>query len=236
LARPGPWSLVGLGDSITAAQGCSSCSPFVDLYAREITRATSIPISVANLGVGGSTSADLLASLSDEQPAASRVRSADVITVTIGANDFAPQLDTALSGRCGGIDDLECFETALSTLQVNLTAILQRIAELRADHVTAVRVTGYWNVFLDGAVAAHTYGPTFVRSSDELTRRVNTVIKQVTDRSQAQYVDLYRPFKGETGGDDTSLLADDGDHPSQAGHLQIAESLASMGYAPLPAP
>lgn len=233
LARPALWSLVGLGDSITAGEGCPSCVPFVDLYARQITRDTSIPVNVTNLGVGGSTSADLLASLSDGQPAASRVRSADVITVTIGANDFLPQLDTALSGRCGGTDELACFSSTLSKLQVNLTSTLQRIAELRDDRPTVVCVTGYWNVFLDGAVGAKAYGPTFARSSDELTRRVNSTIKQVTDASQARYVDLYRPFKGETGdNDDTSLLADDGDHPSQAGHIKIAESLAGVGYAP----
>lgn len=233
LASAPSWSLVGLGDSITSGEGCPSCVPFVDLYARQITRDTSIPVSVTNLGVGGSTSADLLASLSGELPAASLVRSADVITLTIGANDFFPQLDTALSGLCGGIDDLECFGATLSKLRVNLTAILQRIAELRRDHPTVVCVTGYWNVFLDGAVGARTYGPTFARSSDDLTRRVNAVIQQVTDTSQARYVDLYHPFKGETGdNDDTPLLADDGDHPSQAGHLQIAQSLASVGYAP----
>jgi lysophospholipase L1-like esterase len=100
LARPASWSLVGLGDSITSGDGCPSCVPFVDLYAREITRATSIPMSVTNLGVGGSTSADLLASLSAGQPAASRVRSADVITVTIGANDFFPQ-PRRVSGQRG---------------------------------------------------------------------------------------------------------------------------------------
>src|SRR5438309_1924696 len=62
LARPTSWSLVGLGDSITSGQGCPSCVPFVDLYARQITRDTSIPVTVTNLGVGGSTSADPLAS------------------------------------------------------------------------------------------------------------------------------------------------------------------------------
>lgn len=233
LASTASWSLVGLGDSITAGEGCPSCVPFVDLYARQITRDTSRPVNVTNLGVGGSTSADLLASLFGELPAASVVRSADVITVTIGANDFLPQLDTALSGRCGGIDDLGCFGSSLSKLRVSLTAILGRIAELRGDRPTVVCVTGYWNVFLDGAVGTHTYGPAFARSSDELTRRVNTVIQQVTETSQARYVDLYHQFKGETGdNDDTPLLADDGDHPSQAGHLQIAKSLASVGYAP----
>lgn len=231
---PASWSLVGLGDSITSGQGCPSCAPFVDLFAREITRTTSIPIGVTNLGVSGSTSTDLLVSLSAEQPAASWVREADIITVTIGANDFAPQLETALSGRCGGTDGLGCFASALSKLGVNLTAILRRITELRGDRPTVVRVTGYWNVFLDGEVAAQTYDAAFARSSDELTRRVNTVIRQVTDDSQAKYVDLYRPFKGETGDyDDTPLLAGDGDHPSQAGHLQIAESLANAGYAPI---
>ena len=137
------WRLVGLGDSITSGDGCPSCAPFVDLYARRITTDTSVPVTVTNLGVGGSTSAELLASLADGQPAADEVRAADIITVTIGANDFFPMLDTARRHECGGTDDLTCFAPTLTALRTNLTSILERVAQLRGDRPTAVRVTGY---------------------------------------------------------------------------------------------
>jgi lysophospholipase L1-like esterase len=228
------WNVVGLGDSITSGQGCPGCVPFVDLYAQQITRTTSLQATVTNLGVGGWTSSDLLTSLSDRGPNSQHVRDSDIIIVTIGANDFLPMLDTALRGDCGGADGLSCFGSALTVLRDNLTAILHRIQQLRAGQLTAVRVTGYWNVFLDGTVAARTYGPSFQRSSSTLTQHVNGVIQEVAQEQGAQYVDLYIPFKGEAGDDDdTPLLADDGDHPNQAGHQEIADSLTQAGYAPL---
>jgi lysophospholipase L1-like esterase len=231
----GSWNLVGLGDSITAGQGCPGCVPFIDLYAREITQETSVPVTVTNLGVGGSTSADLLETLSDAGSAAARsVAEAEIVTVTIGANDFLPMLDTALRGDCGGSDGLACFDVEQTTLADNLTAILRRIDELRRGAPTAVRVTGVWNVFLDGAVATRIYGPGFAQWSSDLTQQVNKVIENAAARQGARYVDLFALFRGASGEeDDTALLAGDGDHPSQAGHEEIAEALARAGYAPL---
>ncbi len=229
------WTVVGLGDSITSGEACPGCTPFVDLYGREISRDTEVPTTVINLGVGGSTSDDLLESLAEGE-AATAVRDADIVTVTIGANDFFPDLDTYLSGECGGDDNLACFTPVLPELQDHLTATLQRIRELRAGQPTAVRVTGYWDVFLDGEVAAQTYGPSFRPDSSALTREVNAVIEEVTRSQDATYVDLFAPFKGEDGDlDPTPLLAEDGEHPNQDGHQQIADSLVHAGYAPLPA-
>lgn len=229
----GPWRLVGLGDSITSGAGCPGCTNFVDLYAHDITDATAVPVGVTNLGVPGWTSTDLLTSLSDPTTVGT-VAEADIVVVTIGANDFLPMLDPALSGQCGGADGLSCFDSALGTLHDNLTAILDRIRELRGGRPTAVRVTGYWNVFLDGHVADATYGPLFQRTSGALTQRVNATIQGVADAEKATYIDLYTPFKGPGGDDDdTPLLAPDGDHPSQGGHQEIAEALTAAGLAPL---
>ena len=226
--------LVGLGDSIVAAAACPGCTAFVDLYGREITAATGHPVSVANRGVSGWTSADLLASLSGGSPASAAVAYAKVITVTIGANDFAPRLDTYLAGTCGGAGNVACFEPELAGLRSNLTAILGRIDVLRADRPTAVRVTGYWDVFTDGDVATQAYGAGFQADSTALTLQVNAVIRSVAQAQGATYVDLFAPFKGPVGdGDPTSLLAADGDHPNQAGHQEIADTLALAGYAPL---
>lgn len=228
------WRVVGLGDSIPAGDGCDGCVGFLDLFGQTVGRVTSARVQVTNLGVGGWTSADLLASLTADADASGIVSGADIVTVTIGANDFNPMFDTFVAGRCGGTDGLTCFQPAMVDLEHNLTAILERIWELRGDRPTALRVTGYWNVFLDGAVAARTYGPALEQTSATLTEQVNDVIKTVTVAEHARYVDLFTPFKGPDGDqDDTELLAPDGDHPSQAGDQRIADSLTAIGYAPL---
>jgi lysophospholipase L1-like esterase len=111
---------------------------------------------------------------------------------------------------------------------------LTRIQQLRRGLPTAVRVTGYWNVFLDGQVADTTYGPAFQQLSAALTRRVNSLIQQAAQAHAMTYIDLYTVFKGRAGtNDDTPLLAADGDHPSQAGDREIARALAAAGYAPV---
>jgi lysophospholipase L1-like esterase len=229
------WHLVGLGDSIPAGDGCDGCAGFLELYGQKISRDTSRQVVLNNLGIGGSTSQDLLASLTtDGDKAASAVADADLITVTIGANDFNPMLDALVDGHCGGVDGLACFQPAMVTLDHNLTAILNRIWSLRSGRPTVLRVTGYWDVFIDGAVAAHTYGPGFLGMSAALTRQANEVIQRVATSEHTEYVDLYAPFKGTDGNaDDTNLLAPDGDHPSQAGDQQIATALARLGYLPL---
>lgn len=99
----------------------------------------------------------------------SAVTDSDLITVAIGANDFNPVLDALVDGHCGGADDLACFQPAMATLEPNLTTILNRIRFLRSDRPTVLRVTGYWDVVIGGAVAAHTYGPDFLRTSTTLT-------------------------------------------------------------------
>ena len=62
VAQPQPQSppagatLVGLGDSIPAGDGCPGCTPFVELFGDQLSGDDALPVQVANLGVGGWTS------------------------------------------------------------------------------------------------------------------------------------------------------------------------------------
>ncbi|HEY2174820.1 MAG TPA: SGNH/GDSL hydrolase family protein [Mycobacteriales bacterium] len=230
---PPRWTVVGLGDSVPRAAGCA-CTSFVTLYGERIARDTGAHVTVHNLGVNGQTSGGLRAALAGTGAEAATVRRASVVTLTIGANDFNYALSTLQRGRCGGADGLDCFGATVATVQRNVRAIIERIKTLRAGRPIAIRVTGYWNVFQDGAVATGVGGPAFLRGSDLLTRQVNAVIKKDAVAEHVAYVDIYTPFKGKDGDiDDTALLAPDGDHPSQAGHRVIAKALAAAGYSPL---
>lgn len=219
-------SVVAVGDSVPAGDNCSGCVPYIDLFARQIADKDRVPFRVANLGVGGWTASDLLDALDVNGADVDAVRDADILVVTIGANDFEQQMDSSVDGSCGGADRLACFAPTLRGLQVTLTAVLQRAARLRGDRHTAVLVTGYWDVFPDGDVAVAQFGPQFVANSATLTRRVNAVIAAVAADQGATYIDLFGPFKGADGDrDPTAQLADDGDHPNQAGHRTIADAL-----------
>lgn len=218
-------TLAGLGDSIPAGDNCPGCATFVDLFGQELARLAGNQVDVHNLGIGGWTTADLLDSLRPGSVDAATVQNADVVTVTIGANDFYPQLQTYLAGSCPG---LECFAPVLTDLQGTLTAVLARIAELRAGRHAQVLVTGYWDIFPDGDVAQALYGRNFLADSAAVSRQADDVIRSVATATGARYVDLYSAFRGPDGtADTTGLLSDDGDHPNQDGHRVIAAALAA---------
>jgi lysophospholipase L1-like esterase len=230
-----PWQLVALGDSVTAGAFCD-CDPFPVLYARGLAARYDRGVGEVNEGEGGATSADLLAELRDaSDPVRSEVADADIDVVTIGANDFGPQHADIESGDCGDPDDLACARDGLDDLQANLTAIVQQIRALRSGRPTAVLLTGYWNVFEDGDVAASQFPSAGHVTSQALTVAVNAVEKAVAVRQRAIYVDLFRPFVGADGtADPTDLLVDDGDHPNAKGHRAIAAAVLAVGVGPLP--
>ncbi|HEU4676187.1 MAG TPA: SGNH/GDSL hydrolase family protein [Motilibacteraceae bacterium] len=225
--RPaGPLRIVAIGDSVPAGAACSGCTPFPYRYGERFAAATGTPVSVQDLAVGGLDSAGLLASLVSATPQAAAVATADVVLVTIGANDLVPARPDYAAGQCGGPDDLDCFRTLLPGVRAHLAAALERIAVLRGHAPTTVLVTDYWNVFEDGASAVSELGRDAVDDARTVTRAENQVLCAAAAAARATCVDLYAPFLGPTGDrDPTRLLAADGDHPSQAGHDLIAATL-----------
>ena len=211
-------SIVVLGDSVATGAGCS-CRPFDTLFAHQVRQVSGQGVVLSSYPHDGLTSAGLQQQLYDDDGAQRAVSKATTVTVTIGANDFdAAQADSGCSGA-----GTSCFDNDLAALPGHLRAILSRIHALAGSQVR-VLVTGYWNVFLDGQVASQR-GRTYTSTSDALTRKVNAAIKSTTEAAGATYVDVYTAFRGDGDQDDTSLLASDGDHPSQAGHQLIAHLL-----------
>lgn len=213
--------IVVLGDSVPAGSRCA-CLPFGELLARQLTAAQAARVTVTNQAVPGLTTAGLIRQLAS--PATRRaLAGADVVTLTIGANDFVA--DRAARPECLPPGGSGCFGDELSRLPALVDQALARVRSATRPG-TRVLATGYWNVFLDGLVGRG-QGAAYVRNSDVLTRRVNTVLAQRAARAGADYVDLYGAFEHRPLDELTDLLADDGDHPSAAGHALIARLLAA---------
>jgi lysophospholipase L1-like esterase len=226
---PAPASLtaVSLGDSVPAGSACS-CVAFPALYGKRLAARAPANVGVRNLGSPGETSGRLLDTLRHDRSVERTVAAADIVTVTIGANDFG--FGSYVAGRCA---DLRCYAAGLARLKANLTAALDEIDRLRAGLPTVVLVTGYWAIWRDGDVGRR-QGQQYMTVGDALTKRVNAVTAEVAAAAGARYVDLYRGFRGPTGDrDDTALLAGDGDHPDAAGHRLIADLLLASGIEPL---
>jgi lysophospholipase L1-like esterase len=215
-----PYRVVGLGDSVPAGTQCG-CASYVEQVGQQAARQHAATAAVDNLAQPGMTTAGLAAQLR-QSTVAEQVADADLIVVTIGANDFDQNLLTATA--CQPATTLACYQTALMTQRSLLSAILDQITTLHTQSPGRVLVTGYWNVFLDGQVARGR-GTTYTQASNALTLAENALITSVSTGHAGTYVDIYTPFKGDGTKDDTALLAADGDHPNAAGHALIARTL-----------
>ena len=220
--------VVGIGDSVTSGYNCT-CEPFVGLYANALANQRGLATSAVNLGVAGSTSSQLLQSVSRPGTFRDQVADADIVLVTIGANDLSP-LESKQPADC----PTTCYSPLIDTMAHEVELIVKAARAAQPDHSPTVLVTDYWNVFQDGDVGTAENGSAFQSFSDTLTRAASIRVCDATRRAGATCVSLYPPFKGDGSANPTSLLADDGDHPNAAGHQLISSTLLAATPEPLP--
>jgi lysophospholipase L1-like esterase len=177
-----------------------------------------------NLGQSGLTSVQLDQQLHQDTPVRAAVGTADIVLITIGANDLMPSL---AAWDAAGCDDV-CAVSGISDVRSRIRSIVDQVHALRHGLPTQVLVTNYWNVFEDGDVASSDRGQSYLAWSDRLTQHLNTSICAAATSGGATCVDLYAPFKGDGTANPTNLLAGDGDHPNAAGHAAIARALMAQ--------
>ena len=224
-----PLQLVGFGDSVLAGAGCD-CDDYLVQAADQVRHDTGRRVTTANGGVNGATVADLLHELRTDDKAIAQLEQADVIVLTIGANDLQPSLDSWADQGC----DAHCYQPGIASMAARLDAVLGVIDQSKKPSTT-VLVTDYWNVYLDGEVGRHTYGAGYLSWSDLVTKAANRAICRSAEQGHATCVDLYRPFKGDGGDDPTELLAGDGDHANARGTTAISRTVAEAIERALPA-
>jgi len=223
-----PIMVVGIGDSVTAGTNCD-CEAFIGLYATDLASTRGLKTSSVNLGVAGWTSSRLLTSLTKPGSFRDQVAEADILLVTIGANDLVP-MESSQSSGCR----TSCYSPLVASVVHNVALIVAAAQADQPDHPPTILVTNYWNVFEDGDVGTAENGESYQTWSDILTRAANAQICDAAQRAGATCVDLYSPFKGDGSKDPTSRLAADGDHPNSAGHQLIASAL--LANTPLQIP
>lgn len=214
--------VVGLGDSVMAGTHCD-CDGIPSELATAIGRKWSVATDATNLGAGGYTTADLLADLKDDATTRRAVARADVVVVSIGANDLYDALSSWKDSGCGR----SCYNAVVSAMQGRLNSILAAITSLAGSRPQTVLVDGYWNVFTDGKVALQQGGWTQLSWSRAVTASVNQAIKASAARADDTFVDLRPVFTNVPD----PLLASDGDHPNAAGvQAIVAANLAALSF------
>ena len=233
-------SLVGLGDSIPGAgdrdgpTGVCTCVSYVRRYGELAASALGAPVETTNLarddGLGSSA---LLNRVRTEERYRTAIAAADLITLTIGTNDW--------QGACDWPGDEACWAAGAASVPADIDAILSEIEELRAGKPTVIRVTNYYDWYIDfpnnPTSLGDPNGPIpqeFLDYYRGALEAFNASICDSAAKHDTVCVDIAGPFNG-TAHDQaaTDLLNADHVHPNQAGHDLIANTIAAAGYNPL---
>lgn len=200
---------VALGDSLTAGIGSSEVDqlriygfvPRLTDYLRQ-----NQPLYVENHGIPGLTSEQLIWYLQNGAGVPSSLRSADMITLSIGGNDLLQLIDQGLISEQNALQRIEQYS---STLESILTLIRSY------NDQVPVYILGLYSPYESGhplADLGHQLIPTF-----------NTVIKQVSGTDVNTYVvDVYDLFHLQS---DQYTHINRGDiHPNDEGYRMISEA------------
>ena len=151
-------SFVAFGDSWPYGAHCNGCTPFPDLYAAALN--AEAPTEFTNLTEDGGSTESLLSEMRTYEPYRDAIAGADVIVISIGANDLEEAFASYGAGDCGPPDDLGCFREVADGWGQNMDAMLGEIHDLRGDQPTAIRVLTQANELDQGLIEG--FGDTFV--------------------------------------------------------------------------
>ena len=158
-----PLHVVGLGDSVPAATTEDPSDSYIVLVGEGLAERANRPARTDNLAVPGLTTVGLLGQLS-EAPVRETVATADVVIITVGANDLDPE----------EMIDATAESASVSETRDVLTRVVDTVRGLAPQ--ARIVLTGYWNVFAAGAVGVE-LGPDYVSQSDRLTREFNAMVE-----------------------------------------------------------
>lgn len=206
-ADNGSFRLLALGDSLTRGTGDPQGTGYVGHVVESLKAKSKQPIVADNYGVNGQTTAQLAAALqtSDVQ---SKVKEADMIVVSIGANDLFR----------GGQTLNDMSPQNIQTIQDGYARQLDGILkELRKHNPDAnLFLIGLYNPFIalqDNATTSKIVRDWNYRTAEVASGDAKTVIVPTFDLFQLKVQDY---------------LARDLFHPNGAGYRLIGERLASL--------
>jgi lysophospholipase L1-like esterase len=215
---------LALGDSVPSGADIPDGIGYPKRLGQALADAGSRPIKLINRAVAGQRSGDVLAS----QMADVRTIQPELVTVTVGANDFLIPAFECASASLDENPDTKCSGTsilrAIPTFERNLRAILNRLV---TETGATIVVTTYFNPFPRGSRCAPATADLALRF---LNSTISDVAAELGDRGVV--VDLAPLFKGHEGREPVgwfslspSRIACTDIHPNADGHDAIARAI-----------
>jgi lysophospholipase L1-like esterase len=218
-------SYVALGDSIAAGVGDNGPGGYVGRYGAYVASDRAVGVALQNLTVSGSTSQDLLTTLTTNAGVRAAVAAADLITLDIGGNDVLIGIFAYKGATCGGADGQDCLRQAVQTAGTNWPAIAAELRTLNPG--AAIRTMSYYNPFVVDSAGA------VVRT---YTAALNAIIRETAGGYGIAVAEAAIAFNGKSGTEDPvpkGYIDADGIHPSPLGHATLATAFRALGYPPM---
>jgi lysophospholipase L1-like esterase len=210
-------SYVALGDSIAEGVAAENSYGYVNRFRDALTEIRG-EVDLVNVAHGGFATSELLAQLADDEELQSALRSADLITLSIGGNHLL---------ACGKNNfatvDTDCVNAGVALFQRDWPNVLER---LRGNSIRAMGRLLVMNLFNPYTGDAPNFAVV-----ERPVQLINDTIQDAGYRSIYHYdvVDVHDAFSGRGTTEAWNVctwLGFCGDvrdpHPSDAGHAEIA--------------
>lgn len=206
---PGEITYIAIGDSLTAGLGSSEENylrihgfvPQFTKYLREDNNVT-----VENYGIPGLSSTGLLALLTADEALQNRLKTAGVISVSIGGNDFLQTIRSVPGG-----EDESALNLRMEVLKRTYQETYKLLRELNPD--ATIMLIGLYNPYPEGhelTDLGEKYAPLF-----------NGFIEEYSDESNTLVIDPYDAFEGKSL--EWTHIAKDDIHPNDKGYTEIVK-------------
>ncbi|AKP66535.1 GDSL-type esterase/lipase family protein [Companilactobacillus ginsenosidimutans] len=206
-------SIVAIGDSLTEGIGDSKSvgGGYVTRLKKEVGSKYKVKATSANFGVSGNTSSQIIDRISFDQKIHKALPDADIITVTVGGNDFMHLLKKKgmdLTGKDIATEQ-QAFDQRLGVL----------LADIRHYNASApIYLIGIYNpfsIYLSNVKDAQTAFVNWGKGSAQVASSVNdTYYVDINNLYQTNYADK----KAQKTGINPYLSNDDHFHPNAKGY------------------
>lgn len=201
--------IVAIGDSLTKGVGDETDNGgYVGILDEHLNDEINKNVHFTNLGKPGNRSDQLLQRLEEEDIQA-EIEKADIILITIGANDVMRVFQNNITSL-----SIDAFEEELPSFSVRIAAVADRITNLNED--ANIYFIGFYNPY-------YHYFPD-IEELDEIITRWNEKLEEVT--KQYDHV-FFIPIKDSFDDAMFDFLAEDNFHPNYQGYELIAEQITT---------
>lgn len=196
--------MVSIGDSLTEGVGDETESGGYVGILNHTFEDNHMNISIENFGKRGNRTDQLLARLENEE-ISSAIKDADIVLITIGANDIMKVVRNNYTNL-----NIEPFQEEKIKYIERLTAIFYKINELNPD--TQIYLIGFYNPF------ERYFGD--IEQLDMILNDWNQAGETVTEEFENVY---YIPTEDIFSNSTINLLAEDNFHPNTSGYKLMAQ-------------